>query len=236
MTVYWANKLTSKDSLHVGQTIRIPPVNGLVVTVTATDTLDTLAAKYKVQATDIYTLNQLTDPTLVVGQVLIVPGAKGAAIPVPKPTVTHTGSGSGGSYCSSCGVGGSYSGGKFAWPVIGGNNYISQYFHYGHEALDIAAAYGSPVVAAAAGTVTFAGWGTNGGGFQVWISHGGGMSTTYNHMSAVLVQVGQVVARGQQVGRIGMTGNATGPHVHFEVWFGTVDTSNGYRVNPLRYY
>ena len=236
MTVYWANKLTSKDSLHVGQTIRIPPVNGLVVTVTATDTLDTLAAKYKVQATDIYTLNQLTDPTLVVGQVLIVPGAKGAAIPVPKPTVTHTGSGSGGSYCSSCGVGGSYSGGKFAWPVIGGNNYISQYFHYGHEALDIAAAYGSPVVAAAAGTVTFAGWGTNGGGFQVWISHGGGMSTTYNHMSAVLVHVGQVVARGQQVGRIGMTGIATGPHVHFEVWFGPVDQSSGYRVNPLRYY
>lgn len=234
MTLYWANKLESKDSLHVGQVLRIPPVNGLVVTVTAADTLDTLATKYKVQATDIYTLNQLKDPTLVVGQVLIIPGARGAAIPVP--VVRTTSSSSGGSYCSTCGVGGSYSGGRFAWPVIGGNNYISQYFHYGHEALDIAAAYGSPVVAAAAGTVTFAGWGNNGGGFQVWISHGGGMSTTYNHMSAVLVHVGQYVARGQQVGRIGMTGNATGPHVHFEVWFGPVDGSGGYRVNPLRYF
>ena len=69
-----------------------------------------------------------------------------------------------------------------------------------------------------AGTVIFAGWKNNGGGYQVWIAHGSNLYTTYNHMSAISVGVGQHVARGQQVGRIGKTGDATGPHFHFEVW------------------
>ena len=235
MTLYWANQLTSKDALHVGQVLKIPPVNGLVITVTASDTLDTLAATYKVGATDIYNFNRLTDPTIVVGQVLIIPGAAGAAIPVVPKVTTTTRTTSGSSGCTSCGVGGSYTGGRFTWPVIGGNNYISQYFHYGHSAIDIAAAYGSSVVAAAAGVVTFAGWKNNGGGYQVWISHGSNLYTTYNHMSAVLVHAGQSVGRGQQVGRIGMTGNATGPHLHFEVWIGPI-WNGGYKVNPLRYF
>ena len=128
-----------------------------------------------------------------------------------------------------------YNGGQFHWPVIGGGNYISQYFHYGHEAIDIAADYGSHVVAAAGGRVIFAGWKSNGGGYQVWISHGGNLYTTYNHMSAITVGDGQSVGRGQQVGRVGQTGNATGPHLHFEVWIGPV-WSGGTRVNPLRYF
>ena len=116
--------------------------------------------------------------------------------------------------------GASYTGGQFRWPVVGGGNYISQYFHDGHVALDIAGDYGSPVVAAAGGRVIFAGWKSNGGGWQVWISHGGGLYTTYNHMSGVAVGNGQSVGRGQQVGRLGQSGNATGPHLHFEVWRG----------------
>ena len=61
--------------------------------------------------------------------------------------------------------------------------------------------------------MTFAGWKNNGGGYQVWIAHGSGLYTTYNHMSAITVGVGQHVSRGTQVGRIGMTGDATGPHL-----------------------
>jgi murein DD-endopeptidase MepM/ murein hydrolase activator NlpD len=120
------------------------------------------------------------------------------------------------------------------WPVVGGGNYISQYFHYGHYGLDIAADAGSKVRAAAGGTVQFAGWKSNGGGYQVWIAHGSGLYTTYNHMSGVSVGVGQHVARGQQVGRVGCTGNCTGPHLHFEVWRGPI-WNGGVRVNPLRY-
>ena len=234
MTLWWANHLTSKDALHVGQRLVIPPVDGLVITVAEGDTLDGLAAKYKVDGADIMAVNQIEDPNLVMGAVLILPDAYGAPIPEP-PVVHHKATTSGKTTsCSSCGPK-NYSGGRFAWPVIGGNNYISQYFHYGHYAIDIAADYGSKVVAAAAGTVTFAGWKNNGGGYQVWISHGSGLYTTYNHMSAVTVSAGQSVGRGQQVGRIGQSGDATGPHCHFEVWIGPI-WNGGTRVNPLRYF
>jgi murein DD-endopeptidase MepM/ murein hydrolase activator NlpD len=239
MTLWWANHLKSKDDLSIGQVLRIPPVNGLVYTVKDTDTLDSLASRYKVSAQHITKLNGLEDPVLVVGQVLVLPGAKGAPIPTPKPTPKPDNKSSGGGG----GGGGSshpsgpvhYNGGQFHWPVIGGGNYISQYFHYGHEAIDIAADYGSHVVAAAGGRVIFAGWKSNGGGYQVWISHGGNLYTTYNHMSGITVGDGQSVGRGQQVGRVGQSGYATGPHLHFEVWIGPV-WSGGTRVNPLRYF
>ena len=240
MTLWWANKLKAKDELHVGQVLRIPPVSGLIVTVGGTDTLDSLAATHKVKASKIIELNGLDDPTLVVGQVLVLPGAKGEPIPTPKPTpkpavkprATNNNSGGGN---SGGGGGGSYSGGSMRWPVVGGGNYISQYYHYGHYGLDIAADFGARVVAAAGGKVIFAGWKSNGGGWQVWVSHGDGLYTTYNHMSGVSVGNGQSVGKGQQVGRIGQSGFATGPHLHFEVWRGTI-WDGGQRVNPLRYF
>ncbi|HSL97280.1 MAG TPA: M23 family metallopeptidase [Candidatus Deferrimicrobiaceae bacterium] len=231
MTVWWANKLKSKDDLRIGQQLIIPPVNGLVVTVAVGDTLDSLATEYKVDATDIVAANELEDTNLIVGQVLVMPGAKGDPIPTPKPTPRSQTSGGGG-----VGVAPKYSGGAWAWPVVGGGNYISQYFHYGHYGLDIAADYGSTVVSTRPGVVVFAGWKSNGGGYQVWVNHGGGIYTSYNHMSAITVSSGQSVAKGQRVGRVGMSGWATGPHLHLEAWIGTPWSSGAYRVNPLRYY
>jgi murein DD-endopeptidase MepM/ murein hydrolase activator NlpD len=237
MTLWWANNLSTKDALKVGQSILIPPVNGLVVTVRAGDTIDALASKYKVDAGSILDLNGLTDPNLVVGQVLVLPGAQGAPMPTavptptPKPVVKTSTGGSGGS-----GVTPTYSGGAWAWPVVGGGNYISQYFHYGHYGIDIAAQYGTPIVSPLSGTVVFAGWNNNGGGYQVWINHGGGIYSAHHHMSSVSVHAGQYVARGQLIGHIGMTGWATGPHDHFEVWIGYPWKSSSYRVNPLHYY
>jgi murein DD-endopeptidase MepM/ murein hydrolase activator NlpD len=242
MTLWWANKLKSKDDLHVGQVLRIPPVSGLVVTVSATDTLEALAEKHDVKASRILALNDLEDPTLVVGQVLVIPGAKGAPIPTPKPKPTPERRTTSASNGGGGGGGGArprtirYTGGQFRWPVIGGGNYVSQYAHAGHVALDIAGDYGSPIVAAAGGRVVFAGWKSNGGGWQVWINHGGGMYTTYNHMAGVSVGNGQSVGRGQRVGRLGSSGWATGPHLHFEVWLGGAPWSGGYQVNPMRYF
>jgi murein DD-endopeptidase MepM/ murein hydrolase activator NlpD len=238
-TLWWANKITSMTTLHVGQLLRIPPANGLVVTVTAADTLDSLATKYHVSQDAIMTLNQLTDPTLVVGQVLILPGAKGAPLPTPKPTPkpvvkTRTTATTTTRTRTSSSVAGRYTGGRLMWPVVGGNNYISQYYHYGHWAIDIAADYGTKVVAAAGGKVIFSGWKSNGGGWQVWISHGSNFFTTYNHMSALTVGTGEYVSRGQQVGRVGQSGDATGPHLHFETWIGPV-WNGGQRMNPLNY-
>jgi murein DD-endopeptidase MepM/ murein hydrolase activator NlpD len=231
MTVWWANQLKSKNDLKVGQWLTIPPVNGVVVTVATSDTLDTLASKYHVDASEIVDVNQLTDNVLVVGQTLTIPGALSSSIATPKPTkkpVSHASSGTSGSTRPPA----RYSGGRLSWPVAGG--YISQYFHYGHYAIDIAADMGTRVSAAASGRVIFAGWKNNGGGYQVWIAHGSNLYTTYNHMSAITVGRGQSVSRGQQVGRVGMTGNATGPHLHFEVWIGPV-WDGGTRVNPLNY-
>jgi murein DD-endopeptidase MepM/ murein hydrolase activator NlpD len=235
MTLWWANQLASKDQLHLGQKLLIPPVDGVVYTVKDGDTLDTIATKFRADPDTIMAYNALETEELAVGQQLMIPDGVGAAIaskPVPKAaprstTSTNRGSGRSSSGCSSC----SFSG-RMSWPVPGG--YISQGFHYGHWAIDIAAPYGSRIIAAAAGKVTFAGWRNNGGGYQVWISHGNNLYTTYNHMSSVGVYAGQYVGRGQFVGRVGATGDATGPHCHFEVWIGPI-WAGGHRVNPLNY-
>lgn len=225
MTVWWANKLASKTDLHVGQKIVVPPVTGLVVTVTEGQTVDGLASQYSIDPESIINVNKLEDTNLVIGQVLMLPGAMGPGIPTPKPTSSGRSGSSGGS---------SYSGGSFRWPVVGGRYYISQYYHYGHEAIDIATASGTTVVAAAGGTVVWAGWRSNGGGYQIWLSHGGNLYTGYYHLSSINVGVGRWVDRGSQIGRVGCSGRCTGPHLHFAVSIGPMDS--GRRVNPLRYY
>ncbi len=236
-TIWWANDLKTK-ALKVGTKLTIPPVNGLVVTVGATDTLDALASRHKVTADAILRANKLSDSNLVIGQVLVVPGAKGEPIPTPKPPKQAPSVKSGGSKSSpprsrSTPKGPTrYTGGSMAWPVAGG--YVSQGYHYGHYGIDIAADHGTRVKAAAGGRVIFAGWKSNGGGYQVHISHGSGLYTTYNHMSSVSVGTGQYVSKGQQVGRVGATGYATGPHLHFEVWKGRI-WDGGRRVNPMGY-
>lgn len=97
-----------------------------------------------------------------------------------------------------------------------------------HEGLDIAGASGTPIAAAKAGTVIFAGW-SGGYGNMVVLDHGGGLSTAYPHLSSISVSVGQGVGQGSVVGGMGTTGNSTGVHLHFEVRVG------GAAVNPLGY-
>ena len=118
--------------------------------------------------------------------------------------------------------------GRLLWPIPGGS--ISQYFHAGHLAVDIAAPYGSQVVAAQSGIVTSAGWRNNGGGNVISIDHGGGIQTVYNHLGSIWVSSGTYVAAGQGIGGVGCTGMCTGPHVHFEV------IVNGIIDNPMRYF
>jgi murein DD-endopeptidase MepM/ murein hydrolase activator NlpD len=97
-----------------------------------------------------------------------------------------------------------------------------------HEGIDIACAYGTPVHAAAAGTVIYAGW-MEGYGNLVVLDHGSGLSTAYAHASALLVSTGQTVSQGDEVSLVGATGHVTGPHLHFEVRL------NGVAVDPLSY-
>ena len=117
--------------------------------------------------------------------------------------------------------------GVLLWPVPGGE--ISQYFSSYHLALDIAAPYGTNVLAADGGVVTWAGWRSNGGGLVIAIDHGNGISTVYNHLGTIAVGPSQAVEKGQVIAGVGCTGICTGPHVHFETIVG------GVLVNPLRY-
>jgi murein DD-endopeptidase MepM/ murein hydrolase activator NlpD len=97
-----------------------------------------------------------------------------------------------------------------------------------HAGVDFRAATGTSVLAAGNGTVAFAGW-KSGYGNTVIIDHGGRIATLYGHNSALAVHVGQTVKRGQRIAAAGATGDATGPHVHFEV------RVSGTPVDPMKY-
>jgi murein DD-endopeptidase MepM/ murein hydrolase activator NlpD len=97
-----------------------------------------------------------------------------------------------------------------------------------HKGVDFAGSAGQPVVAVAAGVVTWAGE-RSGYGRLVEINHGDGYVTRYGHNERTLVNVGQTVKRGESVALMGSTGRSTGPHVHFEV------LRNGRQVNPLSF-
>jgi murein DD-endopeptidase MepM/ murein hydrolase activator NlpD len=97
-----------------------------------------------------------------------------------------------------------------------------------HEGIDITAAYGTQIIAPAAGRVIKVAT-ENGYGMMVVLDHGYGLETRYAHMSKYAVHVGQMVKRGDLLGYVGSTGLSTGPHLHYEV------LKNGRAVDPLRY-
>ena len=115
------------------------------------------------------------------------------------------------------------------WPV---NGPVTSPFGYRwgrlHSGIDIGVPEGTPIHAAAAGTVVLAAW-TGGYGNYTCIDHGGGLATCYAHQSAYAVSTGAHVSQGQVIGYVGSTGHSFGPHLHFEVRI------NGVPVDPLGY-
>jgi murein DD-endopeptidase MepM/ murein hydrolase activator NlpD len=119
--------------------------------------------------------------------------------------------------------------GQLSWPVSGPvTSGFGMRWGRMHEGIDIAVGQGTPVHAAGAGTVIYAGW-MDGYGNLVVIDHGNGLSTAYGHNSSLACAVGQTVSAGQVISYSGSTGHSTGPHVHFEV------RVNGTAVDPLGY-
>jgi murein DD-endopeptidase MepM/ murein hydrolase activator NlpD len=120
--------------------------------------------------------------------------------------------------------------GSLAWPVHG--LLVSRFGTRGaehHDGIDIAAPEGSPVSAAAPGVVIFSGEQRGYGNLAV-IDHGRGEATVYAHCQKILVSQGDPVTRGQIIARVGRTGRATGPHLHFEV------REHAQPRNPLDYF
>jgi murein DD-endopeptidase MepM/ murein hydrolase activator NlpD len=124
--------------------------------------------------------------------------------------------------------GGTPSASGLIWPVSGP---ITSGFGWRwgrmHEGIDIGAACGTTIHAAASGTVIYAGWMDGYGNISI-IDHGGGLATAYGHQSSIYVSGGSV-SQGQAIGAVGSTGHSTGCHLHFEV------RVNGTPVNPLNY-
>lgn len=109
---------------------------------------------------------------------------------------------------------------------FGSNDSVRSHTHTG---LDIAAPKGTPIKAAAGGTVTYSGNANDGYGNYVVISHGNGIQTVYAHCSRLLVSKGQHISQGEVIAKVGSTGNSTGNHLHLEI------RKNGVSYNPQYY-
>jgi len=215
-TVAASSGLRDADRIYPGQLLTFPSVDGLVHRVRAGDNLSALAASYGIPVQAIVEANGLADPDrLAVGQLLILPGARASG--GSKAVVSSAGS-------SPAAVGGA-----LAWPVRGPiTSAFGPRWGRAHNGIDIGVAYGTTIRAAAAGKVVYVGW-YGQYGRTVIIDHGRGLQTLYGHTSQIFVRTGQYVAAGEPIAYAGSTGNATGPHLHFEV------RVNGTPVNPLRY-
>ncbi len=183
-----------------------------VVVVKRGQTLWSIARAYGVTVEAIVKANGLRDPDRIhVGQRLIIPlsGGTPRRPAAPRQQVkTQAKSG-------------------LSWPVLG--QLLSPFGWRGgryHDGIDIGAPYGTPIYAARAGHVTFAGWYYD-YGQTVIIDHGDGLTSLYGHASALLVKTGEPVRRGQAIARVGCSGRCSGAHVHFEI------RVHGRAVDPL---
>jgi murein DD-endopeptidase MepM/ murein hydrolase activator NlpD len=217
-TIKQANHL-SGNTIRPGQSLTILPVSGVLYTVQPNDSLQKISKRYNVSLDDILTYNGLStaSSTITAGGELIIPHGKPSAsetvfflshqrsrVPSFEPLLDAVWNWP--SYPN-----------YFICPVSGAR--LSQGLH-GHNAVDLAIAYGTSIRASAAGIVIVSksnGLWNGGYGNFVMISHQNGTETLYSHMSRTTVKVGEEVAQGETVGLIGMTGMTTGPHVHFEI-------------------
>lgn len=221
-TILWANDITDADLIQPGDSLVILPITGIQHVVKEDETLALIAKKYGEEeedvdavVADIIAYNQLSSATdISVGDTIVIPGGVvEAAAPAPSsgPAPVHTSGGS-----APVVTGGGSSG--YVDPLPSG--VCTQGIH-GYNGVDMGAPLGTPVRAAADGTVIVAkangGW--NGGyGNYVVVKHANGTQTLYAHLSSVSVGIGDRVSGGATtIGGVGNTGRSTGYHLHFEV-------------------
>jgi len=218
-TIKWENNLES-DSLSVGDVLKIPPVTGMVITVSEGDTVQSIAKKYRTDSQKIvnYPFNDFADLdtfALSVGQTLVVPDGvqpEAPAIAVAPMVFISQPLGTG----------------NLLWPT---NGIITQCPIWYHMAFDIANPSEPGVMAADDGVIAAVPpFDRYGYGNHILVDHGGGFETLYAHLSEIYVKVGDHVSKGQVIGRMGSTGRSTGPHLHFETRI------NNVLVSPTRYF
>lgn len=206
-TIYWANNLNRKSKLKVGQTLVILPISSVQHKVAKGDTVAKIAKRYNGNVDEIIAYNGLEDGALTVGDTIIIPDGEMPAAPLPPKVASRV---------KFNRDGGPDMAGYYLRPVLG---CIKTQGIHGHNGVDLGCPVGTPLRAAAAGTVIVASTGGWGGGYgnYIVIRHPNGTQTVYGHLSRVGVNVGDTVDRGESIGATGNTGKSTGPHLHFEV-------------------
>lgn len=205
-SIIWANKLRDADSISPGQVLKIPPVSGVIHNVVKGDTVASIAKKYGTEEAKIIEFNDLPQSgELQIGNELMVPDGQ---IKSTYATSTGTSSSKRFGYLPNLGD-------YFMQPTTG---YNWGRIH-GRNGVDVANSCGTPIFAAAAGSVAIAdGTGWNGGfGKFIKLTHPNSTETVYAHASKLLIPQGEYVQRGQMIALIGSTGRSTGCHLHFEV-------------------
>lgn len=229
-TVLAANNLKKGATLRVGQSLVILPITGVPYTVQKGDTLASIAKRYGGNVNEIIAYNAIEGDTVSVGTPLIIPNGEVPATATVKTTTTSgskssASRGSSGVFANNPkepahNVGAPGSSSEVAYFITPLSRYVRTQGIHGYNAVDLAAPKGTPIMAAASGTVVVAqgngGW--NGGyGNYVVISHSNGSQTLYAHMSKVSTYDGEAVVQGQVIGYVGSTGESTGAHLHFEI-------------------
>lgn len=211
-TLIAVNDIDNVRQLRAGQKLKIPSIDGLFYTVQKGNSLQGLSLKYGVTMEDLLDVNELETSELSAGQVIFIPGAK------MEPSALSRAMGE-----------------LFRSPLKTSYRLTS---HFGpradpftgarsnHTGVDMACPTGTPILAAASGTITYSGTSPV-FGYYVIINHGNGYQSLYGHMSKILAKKGQWVSQGTRIGLVGSTGYSTGPHLHFTVF------KNGKLVDPL---
>lgn len=228
-TLNWANDINARQTLQIGQILRIPVTDGVFYTTQTGDTLSEIAKTHSIPTSKIFAYNNLKDEkSLQVGQELFLPEAQ--KIFIPQRTIVNNNNGI---LKQATPIATDMPGNinAFIKPTQG---VITQGYHSEHYALDIANKWHTPIYAAAAGTVITSQEGWNGGyGNYVIIDHGNDVKTLYAHNDINKVSVGDTVEAGQLVSLMGNSGRVigrTGIHLHFEIRI------RGRKVNPLNYF
>lgn len=234
-SVLWANNLTFRSTIRPGQSLSIPPVDGVLYAVKNGDTISKIARTYGADADQIVAFNKLgSADNLHVGDSLMVPGGVPPAPVVKRSTAPLSTLFSGKSSSGATSKwtpfvapkGSGETDGAWVWPSAW--HVITQKFGWRHTGLDVDCGYSQDNYAASAGVVIYAGW-RNGYGNTVEVDHGDGVVTRYGHHAKIYVSPGEAVAAGQALGLCGTTGISTGTHLHFEVII------NGKFQNPLNF-
>ena len=210
-TLAYNNQIKDTGELRPGQSLVIPPIDAAIRVVREGETVAGIASSFGVDADTVRTVNSVAfEPAdVTVGRVLLIPMPEGRypgfrLMVSEAPRVFAP---------------------RIRWPTDG---IVTQVFSQAHTGIDIAAPYGSPVVASDSGTVTAVGW-RGPGGLSVCVLLDWGLEVCDYHLSGTNVELGERVIAGERIASVGSSGVSTGAHVHWEA------RTNGVLVDPMTY-